>query len=83
MNLKLYTMEIKRIYIGTTTYEGVEYQKARAVLADGRHLNIINDIDEVRELGDLASAQRKLTLKDGEYGPYLQISRYEENEELF
>ena len=76
-------MNIVNVFIGTTTYEGIEYTKARAILADGRELSIANEISELRELGSMDEVKAALRLHDGQHGQYLRLSNYRETEQLF
>ena len=76
-------MNIVNVFIGTTTFEGKEYTKARAILEDGRELSIANEISELRELGSMDEVKSALRLHDGQHGPYLRLSNYKETEQLF
>jgi len=53
----------------------------RAVLSDLRELRILNTTEELQALGSMEAVKSSLTMRQGTYGPYMQLRRSEVLEE--
>jgi len=77
------SFEITNIYVGEVEFEGQTFTKARAILSDGRELSVANDVADLRALGSMDAVKASLRMYEGQYGPYLRMTRYSKKEELF
>lgn len=82
-------MEISRLYVGRTNYEGQPFRKLRAVVNSDstiKHVNVLTeDVDEeiaeIKAIGKEAYI-KKLTLVETQFGTVLRKSNYEVEEEF-
>lgn len=71
------------VYVGDTEFEGETFTKARAVLADGRELTIADSVEDLQACGSMEKVTSSLRYHEGQFGPYLRLSRYKKTSSLF